>query len=173
MTIVYTRRGVTPDYSMDTAPDPSISLYEMAEILLNRTRQSFESQGVLLPTRQIIYPSPIPVDCEQLAVLMAGWVPQPPWEGVVSCQAVKWCGAFTIVLSRVTPAMPKSANRAPGAEQMNSAARIASEDSGCLLDVARGLGEIGPDFSLETGSPQGGFQTCAMNIQVPAFGGLE
>jgi hypothetical protein len=170
--IVYSRGG-TPDNTLFSAPQPEITLYDMAEILMNRIRQAFAQRGIVLPTRQIIYLSPIPVDCEQLGVLISGWVPLPSWEGLTGCQLIKWCGAFTIVVSRASPAMPKGTRSAPSAESMNAAARMGSEDAEALLTVVNGLGEVGPEFALELGAPEGGFQTVACTIQVPAFGGLE
>lgn len=171
--IVYSRGGSVPDYTMISAPNPEVTLYDMAEILLARVRQAFAQRGVVLPGRQIIYLSPVPVDCEQLGVLISGWVPLPSWEGLVGCQQIKWCGAFTIVISRASPAMPKGGKSAPSVEAMNKAARIGSEDAEGLLAVCNGLGEVGPEFALELGAPEGGFQTSAMTLQVPAFGGLE
>jgi hypothetical protein len=170
--VVYSR-GRTPDYTLYTAPRPEITLYEMAENLLARVLQAFAQRGVILPARQIIYLSPLPVDCEQVGILISGWTPQPAWEGVTSCQMVKWCGQFTIVVSRASPAVPKGSRSAPTAESMHQAARMGSEDAEALLAVVNGLGEIGQDFLLELGAPQGGYQTVAVNLQVPAFGGLE
>lgn len=165
-------RSRTPDYTMDGAPNAEITLYGMAELLLNRARQAFEERGVLLPGRQLIYLSPIPADCEQLAILISGWVPMPPWEGITHCQRVKWCGQFDIIVTRATPAMPKG-SKAPTVEQMNLAAQIASEDAECVLRVVQGLEEIGETFSLEMNAPQGGFQTTACNLLLPAYGALE
>lgn len=167
---VYSRG--TPDYTMNTAPNPVITLYDMAQILLNRTRQAFESRGVLLPGRQLIYLSPIPADCEQLAVLISGWAPNPPWEGITNCQSVKWCGVFDVVLTRNTPALPKG-NKAPTVEQMNRAAQIGSEDAECLLQMVQGMAEIGDDFQLEMQAPQGAYQTSGVHLILPAYGALE
>lgn len=169
--IIYSRSR-TPDYTVSTAPAPTITLYQMAEMILNRTRQAFEERGVLLPNRQIIYMSPLPVDCEQLAVLISGWLPMPGWEGAIRCQNIRWAGQFSVVVSRATTAMPKG-NKAPSPEMMNKAAQIGSEDAEAILAMVGGLGELGQDFALEIGAPQGGFQTVLADIQVPAFGGLE
>lgn len=173
MTEVYFTKGkAQPDYTMSALPNSEISLYQMAEILLNRTRQVFESRGVLLPNRQIIYLAPLPVDCEQLAVLISGWVPTPGFETTMRCSTVRWMGQFDVIVSRPTPAV-SGGKTAPKAEQMSRAAKVASDDMDCLLDVVRGLGEIGAEFQLETAAPQGNFQTSAASLQIPAFGGLE
>lgn len=166
------RKG-TPDYTLDSyAPKNDVTLYEMAQVLLARTVQAFAERGVSLPGRQLVYMAPLPVDCEQVAVLISTWVPDPPITGLTTCQDFRWCGMFDIVVSRVSPAIPKG-NKAPSAEAMSEAARIAAEDAECVLAVIRGLGEIGSEFSFNLGAPQGGFQSVVCTVEIPAYGGLE
>lgn len=172
MTEIVYSRGITPDYTMSLAPSADITLYQMAELLLNRTRQAFEERGVLLPGRQIIYMPPAVVDCEQLAVLIGGYVPTPPWEETMTCSSIRWMGGFDVAISRATPAMPKR-DKAPTPIEMGKAAQIASDDLEGLLRVVQGLGEIGPEFQLDSGAPNGGFQTTVLHVQLPAFGGLD
>lgn len=170
--ISYVRSG-TPDYTMSQfIPHNDTTLYEMAENILARTVQAFAQRGVELPSRQLVYIAPLPVDCEQVAVLISGWVPDPPPTGLTVCQDFRWCGTFDIVVSRASPATPRG-NKAPTTDSMIQSAQIASEDAECVLAVVRGLGEIGPDFTLAVGAPQGGYQTVVCTVQVPAAGGLE
>jgi hypothetical protein len=170
--IQYVRRG-TPDYSLATYRTTNdVTLYEMATNILQRTVQAFAERGVELPSRQMVYIAPLPVDCEQLSVLISGWVPDPPPVELTACQAFRWCGNFDIVVSRVSPAIPRG-SKAPTVDQMNEASRIAAEDAECVLAVVRGLGEIGPEFSFVVGAPQGGFQTVVCSVQIPAAGGLD
>lgn len=170
--IQYIRTGI-PDYTISQyVPRNDVTLFEMAENILARTVQAFAQRGVALPDRQIIYIAPLPVDCEQVAVLISGWVPDPAPIGLTTCQDFRWCGIFDIVVSRAAPAVPKGRS-APTAQQMNESARIASEDAECVLAVVRGLSEIGPDFTFTVGAPQGGFQTVVCSVEVPAAGGLE
>jgi hypothetical protein len=170
--IQYVRKG-TPDYTISQyTPRNDVTLYEMAENLLQRTVQAFAERGVSLPSRQIVYIAPLPVDCEQVAILISDWVPDPPPIGLTSCQDFRWCGVFDIVVSRISPAIPKG-NKAPTAEQMSASAKIAADDAECVLAVIRGLSEIGPQFSFNVGAPQGGFQTVVCNVEIPAVGGLE
>ena len=169
--IQYIRTGI-PDYTISQyVPKNDITLYEMATIVLERTVQAFAERGVVLPDRQLVYIAPLPVDCEQLAVLISGWVPDPPPIGLTHCQDFRWCGNFDIVVSRTSPAIPKG-NKAPTVEQMNRASQIAAEDAECILAVVRGLDEIGPEFSFVVGAPQGGYQTVVASVQIPAAGGL-
>jgi hypothetical protein len=169
--ILFTRG--TPELTLSLLPRAEVTLYQMAEVLLDRTRQAFTQRGVSLPSRQLIYMPPLPVDCEQVAVLIGGWVPLPPWDSLVSCQTARWCGSLDVVVSRASPAVPKGARSAPTAEQMNAAAQIASEDAEALLGMVRGLGEIGAEFLFATNPAQGAYQTTVVQMQIPAFGGLE
>lgn len=174
MTTVYSRKGQTPDYSSANPPLASISLYQMAEQLLTRLQQAGFERGMLLPPRALIYMSPVPADCEQIAVLISGWTPSPQWDVSTSCQSFRWFGQFSLVITRCTPAIPPKGGKAgPAPEAMHRAAQIASEDAEVMAAVVHGLGEIGADFALETPAPEGGLQSVIMNIQVPAFGGLE
>lgn len=174
MTLIYSRKGLTPDYTSAAEPLSEISLYGMAQTLLERTRQASFERGITLPERQIIYMSPIPADCDQVAVLMSGWVPTPTWEGTTQCQNFRWVGQFSITITRSTPAMPSNRGKAaPTSDAMNRAAKIASDDAEVLLTVVRGLSEIGQDFALETAPPEGGLQSTVMVLQLPAFGALE
>lgn len=171
-TPLYMRKGQTPDYTGIAAPQSDITLYGMAEQLLARCGQAFFERGVELPGRQIIYLAPLPVDCEQVAVLISGYVPTPLWETTMVCSQVRWMGTFDVVVSRCSPAIPKG-NKAPSPAQMMQSARIASEDAESLLRMVQGLEEIGAEFQLEMGAPQGGFQTTVAHVQLPSFGGMD
>jgi hypothetical protein len=170
--IQYIRKG-TPDYTLSQyVPRNDTTLYEMAENLLQRTVQAFAERGVELPSRQIVYIAPLPVDCEQVAVLISSWTPNPPPIALTTCQDFRWCGMFDIVVSRTSPAVPRG-NKAPTADQMSLSAKIAADDAECVLAVIRGLGEIGPNFVFNIGAPQGGYQTVVATVEIPAAGGLE
>lgn len=174
MSTVYSRRGQTPDYSSAAPPLATISLYQMAEQLLARLKQAAYELGTVLPDRDLIYMSPVPADCAQIAVLISGWSPAPQWDVSTSCQNFRWFGQFSVVITRCTPAIPPRGSKAgPAVDSMHRAAQIASDDAEVLVALVRGLGEIGADFALETAAPEGGLQSTVMNVQVPAFGGLE
>jgi hypothetical protein len=157
-----------------SAPVQTVTLFTMAEALMARLVGAMTSVGVSVPARQVLYMSPIPADCEQIAVMFSGYAPQPPWDGVYPCQVPMWMGQFSIAITRkCTPAMPTKAGAAPSAVAMTEAAQMASDDAEALLALANGLeGGLGPEFLLETPPPQGGMQSVVMSIQVPAFGSL-
>lgn len=169
MTETVFRRGPAPK---EILPDLR-TLVLMGQDLMQRVLSCFTSQGVIAPTRQIVYMAPIPVDCEQVAVLFSGWTPMPPWDGLEHCDAYRWVGNFTVSISRCTPAIgAKSGKIAPTPDSMLQAAQIASADAEVLLCTVASLDEIGPEIELLTPAPQGGFQTVELTVQVPAVGGL-
>jgi hypothetical protein len=149
------------------------TLYDMAQIVLERTKQCFTEAGLSLPARQVIYMSPIPADCEQLAVLFSGWTPDHSWDNTAHCNSFRWLAGFNVAVTRCTPAMPDKRGNAPSALQMNAAAKMASDDAEAFICVVRSLDEIASDLSINTSSPQGGFQTTELNVSFPSFGALE
>ena len=63
--------------------------------------------GIELPSRQLLYLTTAPADCEQVVVLFGGWSVQPQLPGLVSCMQARWCGTFGVMISRKTPALPQ------------------------------------------------------------------
>lgn len=167
---VYRRGPVVP---REVLPDLR-TLVLMGQDLMQRVLSCFTEQGVTPPDRQIVYMAPIPVDCEQVAVLFSGWEAWPPWDGLTHCDLYRWVANFSISISRCTPAVSVGKRTtAPSAELMLSAAQIASADAEVLLCVVASVDEIGPQLELLTPAPQGGFQTVELSFQVPAVGGLD
>lgn len=169
MTVIYSQG--TPDLTA-TFPPRATTLMEMAQEILARVRQLAVQMGLTLPTRQFVHLAAVPVDCEQVAVLIGGWTPQPAWSGLEACQNFRWCGQFAVLVSRCTPAIPNNRGDPPTVEKMNRAAVIASDDAELLLQLVGGLGEVGGDLLLNTPEAEGGFQTTVLNVTVPQFGGL-
>jgi hypothetical protein len=170
--IVYQRRGGGPRI-VEPLPDPR-TLVLMAQDLMARLQSCFMTQGVVPPTRQVVYMSPIPADCEQVAVLFAGWSPLPPWDTLTNCDSFRWVANFSVIITRCTPAIgTKSGKVAPTPDVMLQAAQIASQDAEVLLCLVSTIGEIGADLNVNTPAPQGGMQTVELTVQVPAVGALD
>lgn len=169
--VVYSR-GQNPDYTVSPGPR-LVTLATMAEEILLRLNQVAMQAGVTLPTRQFVYPGAVPVDCEQVVVLMAGWVGDPAQQGMTTCMNFRWCGQFGILITRCTPAIPTRSAAAPSDSQMAAAGELASSDAELLLALVATFGEIGPEAALLTPEPQGGFQSVVLNVTLPAFGGLD
>lgn len=148
------------------------TLYEMAYRLMNLVQANFAGAGIPLPERSVIYPSPIPADCEQVAVLFTGWTPYPQSDGPQVCEGFRWMGDFSVIVTRCTPALvPKTATKTltPAAEKMHEAALMASQDAEVLLAVLHDLGEFASP-SVTVQSPVGGLQTTEMDVQIPVGG---
>ena len=160
--------------SLFVSPDPSHeTLFLMAENLLERVNACALQHGVVLPSRQVIYTSPIPADCEQVAILFDGWMADQTWDITIHCNAFRWMGGFSVVITRCTPAVPSKKGAAPTVDQMRSAALLASRDADVLTCVVTSLDEIGPEMQIVTQAPNGGYQTTELDVRIPAFGSLE
>jgi hypothetical protein len=164
--IVY-RRGAPV---LEPLPDTN-TLYLMGQRLLDLVLGCFASQGVSAPARHVIFMSPIPADCEQIAVLFTGWTPMPPMVGMEIRSPSRWVADVSVIITRCTPAISgRSGKVPPTPEQMNEAALIASTDAEVLLCAVSGLHEVGPNLGVLTGPPMGGMQTVELSLQLPAVG---
>src|SRR4029078_7499621 len=146
------------------------TLYAMAEALLERMKICFLGRGLTLPDPQIIYMSPIVQDCEQAAVVFSGWTPTPVWDGTVVCDAFRWLGSFSCLVTRCTPALPGKNGSTPLVAKMNEAAMVSSADAEAMACVVSTVGEIGPELQIITHAPQGGLQTVELILSLPAAG---
>lgn len=146
------------------------TLFGMGSRLLELIKSTFTAAGLTLPDRQLVYMSPIPADCEQVAVLTSGWDVYPGGEGPQQCITFRWMANFSIIVTRCTPAMPTSRSgkvTIPSVEKMESAMETASKDAEALLQVVVALEEVSAP-SIIVQSPSGGFQTVELNVQIPA-----
>ncbi|MGV1079720.1 MAG: hypothetical protein ACOYD1_07690 [Candidatus Nanopelagicales bacterium] len=167
--MVYQQAGVTNPYlCCEIGGGSDSTLYGMATHLLGLVESVYQSEGVGLPERRVLYMSPIPADCEQVAVLFTGWSPYPTFDGPVSCQRYRWMGDFSVIVTRCTPAMAKGTkNLTPPAEKMSDAALLASTDAEMMLKVLEHIEEFAtPQVIVQ--SPTGGLQTTELNVQIPA-----
>jgi hypothetical protein len=151
------------------------TLDEMGHALLDIVRQAAVAKGVTLPARQMVYPAPIPADCEQVAVLFTGWNVTPIQDGGTTiCKPWRWIAPYSVIITRCTPAiMGKGPNRAlkhVTTEQMDAAAKLASDDTEVLLETMNRLGEVGSDVSLVANAPSGGYQTVELNVPLISGG---
>lgn len=152
--------------------ESTLTLYAMAESLLALVKQCFINAGINLPDREVIYPAPIPADCEQVAVLYNGWSEFPASEGATRSENFRWAGGFSVIVTRKTPALapPSSKNPTPTPDAMKAAALVASQDAEVMLAVVRALDEFS-EVSVIVQSPAGGLQTVELNVTIPAAGG--
>lgn len=169
MSIVYGMQG-TPDLTT-MSPGPS-TLIGVARELLARLQGCAAQLGVILPERQLVYMAPVPVDCPQVVVAVSGYQPLPLWEDLMVCTAFRWCGQFHIVISRKTCAIPtREGMGAPTVASMEQALQESSDDAEVLALLVSSLREIGPELTLSTPAPEGGYQSVVLQVLVPVDGG--
>lgn len=146
-----------------------ISPYDIAQEVLGRVVQQFLQAGIAIPGRQLVYLSPIPADCEQLAVLIGTVNISPvPQEGMFKCLTGRWAVNIGVVVSRNSCAYTNG-KTGPKIEDMERAARIASGDAMVLMDLAAGFDEVGT-IELTMSPPGGALQTVELNVQLPITG---
>lgn len=159
-----------------TANGMAQTLEEMAQRMLTKVIEAALHKGVALPGRQLIYPAPIPADCEQVAVLFTQFSPTPIQDtgSTVICKTWRWIAPFSVIITRCTPALPGKGRgiKTVSTTAMEAAARIASDDAEVLVEVVNRLGEIGPDCTVVTNAPSGGFQTVELNVPLISGGSL-
>lgn len=148
------------------------TLDAMGHALLEIVQAAAVARGVTLPSRQLVYPAPIPADCEQVAVLFTEWSPTPAPDGPTICKPWRWIAPFSVVITRCTPALPaktKPLSSVP-VESMMAAAKLASDDTEVFLEAMNRLGEVGSDVSIVANAPQGGMQTVEWNVPLISGG---
>lgn len=157
------------------------TLEEMAHALLELIRAAALAKGITLPARQGVYMAPIPADCEQVIVLVTGWNPTPAGDttGTVICKPWRWLAPMSVIITRCTPAIPGKTSKIAGQQaalkmvtpdQLNAAAKLASDDAEVCLEAVNRLGEIGGDTSIVANPPSGGFQTVELNVSLVSGG---
>lgn len=170
---IYTREGdLNPDLTATPAPQVA-TLMTMGTEILVRLNQLAGGAGMDLPTRQFVYPTMVPADCEQVVVVIGGWSLSPVPSGMTDCLTAKWVGQFGVGITRCSPAVPSKNVPIPRPDQMNAAAQVASDDAELLLQLVSVLGEMGPETAVLTQEPDGGFQSVTLTVSLPAFGGLD
>jgi hypothetical protein len=145
-----------------------VTLSTMAQGLLGRLVAVARRAGVDLPERQVIYMTTVPVDCAQVVVLFNGWQAEPATGEMLQCSVARWAARFGVAITRATPAVPSKGGLPPSASVMSAAAEIASQDAELLLSLLQELGEFLGDVVIETGAPEGAYQTTTLSVVLPA-----
>jgi hypothetical protein len=127
------------------------------------------AKGVTLPARQMVYPAPIPADCEQVAVLFTGWNVTPIQDG--RHDHLPALALDRALLGDHHPLHPGDPRQGP--EPGPEARRTEPDGRGGqdrqrrlrgLLEAMNRLGEVGSDVSLVANPPSGGYQTVELNV---------
>lgn len=145
--------------------------YAMGEEILRRINKIAAALGVTVPDRQVICSGGAAVECEQVAVMLTGWVPMGQ-ELAVPCQRL-WGANVSVVIIRNAPAIPtQSGRRAPTADAINTGGVLASNDADILVELADTLDVVGDGLLVTIGAPEGGFQTTELAVVLGRVGGL-
>jgi len=145
------------------------TLYELAEDLMDSVRQQALQSDIALPARQIIYMTPIPPDCEQVAVMFNGWTLYPETGQIQTCMTSQWMAGFSVIITRCTPAVSKNPkNPIPGSELMGAAALIASTDAELFRDIVGAMSGF-MSVTIAVQAPSGGLQTVELDISIPGI----
>lgn len=146
------------------------TLAGMAHGILQRLQGVARQAGVDLPSRQVIYPTTVPLDCAQVAVVFNGWQAEPQGEGLINCFNAVWAARIGVGITRPCAAIPKRDGQPPSPEAMITMAQQASDDAELLLQLLQTLPAFGADVLIETGPPEGALQTTTLSVVVAAFG---
>lgn len=146
--------------------------FTMAQRLLDLINVSAANVGVVLPERQVLYFSPLPIDCAQVGILVEGWYPNPPLGDVLDqCYAFSWVVKFGVIIARDTCAIPQGKTPRPTVASMTQALQIASDDMEVLRDLVSRIEERG-GLEISARPPAGGMQVVELLLTLRADGTL-
>lgn len=156
-------------YAVDGAAQQTATLAGMAHGILQRLNSAARQMGVDLPARQVIYPTTVPLDCAQVAVVFNGWQAEPQGDGLINCFNAVWAARMGVGITRPCAAIPQRSGQPPTPESMIAMAQQASDDAELLLSLLQQLPAFGADVMVETGPPEGALQTTTLSVVVAAF----
>jgi len=162
------------NYKVDLSgvSEDAVNLRDMMEGVLERVQSVFQSYNVELPKRQYWSMGIPALDCEQVVVYFQQMYLGAPGAQVGEPQRchVPRSATITISISRETPIVGQN-GRPPSPEKIQEASETLAIDAWVLMEsinkldqwdeTGYGVGVIG---TLETGQPEGGFQTTSMVV---------
>ena len=158
------------DYSQ-ISPDAKALAFFMQEIL-DRVENVYESYSMPLPERRYWSMSDPVVDCEQLVVAFTQLYLGSPGDEAMEPKRCRDPRSATvrISVSRKVPVVGQS-GKAPSAEAIQNYAELCAYDAWVLMESAAALDPwdegapgLGVISTIETGDPEGGFQTTVMTL---------
>jgi hypothetical protein len=148
------------------------NLRDMMQGVLERVESVFQSYNVELPQRRYWTMGQPAVDCEQLVVFFQQLYLGPPGAQVGEPQRchVPRSATLTISIARQTPVVSQN-GRPPAPEKIQAASETLSYDAWVLMESINQLDQwdetgygVGVIATLESGPPEGGFQTTTMML---------
>jgi hypothetical protein len=152
--------------------EDAVHLRDLLLGVLERVQSVFQSYNVELPVRQYWTMGEPAIDCEQLVVFFQQLYLGPPGAQVGEPQRchVPRSATLTISLSRATPIVSQN-GRPPAPEKIEAASEILAIDAWVLMDSVNQLDQwdetgygVGVIATLDSASPEGGFQTTNLTI---------
>jgi hypothetical protein len=162
--------GTTIDTS--TVSADAKNLANLMQGVLNAVINTYTSYTMPLPGRRYWTLGTPAVDCEQVVVSMLQMYIGSPGDEATSPRRCNDPRSATLLVqvSREVPTVGAN-GRAPSADAIQDGSEISAYDAWILLDSARELDRwdpasfgLGVIATVETGSPEGGFQTVSMTI---------
>lgn len=157
-----------------TVSSEAKNLANLMQNVLNSVISTYSSYNMPLPGRRYWTLGTPAVDCEQLVVTMLQMYIGTPGDEATTPRRCNDPRSATLLVqvSREVPTVGVN-GRAPSADAIQDGSEISAYDAWILLDSARLLDQWDPaNFGLgviatvETNSPEGGFQTVTMTITV-------
>lgn len=152
--------------------EEATNLRDMMSGVLERVESVFQSYNVNLPSRRYWTMATPAIDCEQLVVYFQQLYLGPPGAEVGEPQRchVPRSASLAISISRQTPIVGQN-GRPPSPEAIEAASDVMAIDAWVLMESVNQLDQwdetgygVGVIATLESGPPEGGFQTTTMVI---------
>lgn len=158
------------DYSQ-VSPDAK-ALSEFLQEILERVENVYDSYSMPLPERRYWTMGDPAIDCEQLVVGFVQLYLGAPGDEAMEPKRCRDPRSATvrISISRKVPTVGQS-GKAPSAEAIQNFSELCAYDAWVLMEGAASLDPwdegapgLGVIATVETGSPEGGFQTTVMTF---------
>jgi len=163
---------MTTQIDLSGVSEDATNLRDMMEGILERVSSVFQSYNVELPARKYWAMGQPAIDCEQLVVYFEQMYLGAPGSQIGEPQRcnVPRSATVTVQISRETPIVGQN-GRPPTPEKIQSASEMMAIDSWVLMESINQLDQwdetgygVGVIATLESASPEGGFQTTNLTI---------
>lgn len=159
-----------PDYT-NISPDAK-ALSEFMDEVLERIINLYDSFSMPLPERRYWTMGDPAIDCEQLVVSFVQMYLGAPGDEAMEPKRCRDPRSATVRISvaRKVPVVGQS-GKPPSPEAIQTYAELCAYDAWCLIEGAAALDPwdsgapgLGVISTVETGSPEGGYQTTTMTL---------
>jgi hypothetical protein len=161
-----------PITSVADVSDDALNLKEFMEGVLERIENVFDSYNVPLPSRRYWTMGPAAIDCEQLVVSFIQMYLGAPGDQATTPQRCTQprTAVVTVSLARSVPVVGQNGN-APSASKIQEGSEISAVDAWVMMQSVNDLDMweeggygVGVIATLDTASPEGGYQVVNMQL---------